>query len=173
MNNGERAVSSESYRENNYEDVLSLVRQTDIVPELENNEWTSAELERKLSKAVKDAGEKALKDNNGIIYTTLSGGVDSTLALAILREELGLDVPIVTFTLGGSEEHPDVQFAREAAKKYGTDHHEYIPTPDDLNQSLEKYKTLRPGEDVRAAVKTGNFDIFYFIGIFRVLAQNH
>lgn len=55
----------------------------------------------------------------------LSGGIDSSLVLALIRKTWP-DVPVHTFTLAKSTEYPDIIFAREVAGLFGTEHHEII-----------------------------------------------
>ncbi|MHB1539414.1 MAG: asparagine synthase (glutamine-hydrolyzing) [Solirubrobacteraceae bacterium] len=60
----------------------------------------------------------------------LSGGIDSSAIVGIMAEEL--DRPVQTFTIGfedsdGFDERP---FARLAAERHGTDHHEFVVHPD-------------------------------------------
>jgi asparagine synthetase B (glutamine-hydrolysing) len=55
----------------------------------------------------------------------LSGGIDSSLVLALIRKTYP-DVQIHTFTLAKSTEYPDIIFARKMAKMFGTKHHEII-----------------------------------------------
>jgi len=55
----------------------------------------------------------------------LSGGIDSSLVLALIRKTWP-DVPVHTFTLAKSKEYPDMIFAREVAGLFGTEHHEII-----------------------------------------------
>ncbi|SLM50316.1 putative Asparagine synthetase [glutamine-hydrolyzing] 1 [Nitrospira japonica] len=59
----------------------------------------------------------------------LSGGVDSSLVVAMITRELGR--PIQTFSIGfeGTEETEHV-FARQIAEHLGTDHHEQLVSPD-------------------------------------------
>lgn len=61
----------------------------------------------------------------------LSGGVDSSLVVAIARKELGR--PISTFSIGfdGSDDSEHEQ-AREIAAHLGTDHHDSMLRPDGL-----------------------------------------
>ncbi|CAA7618719.1 Asparagine synthetase [Magnetospirillum sp. LM-5] len=57
----------------------------------------------------------------------LSGGVDSSLIVAMVRRHFGGQLH--TFTLGYADQPADKQdlfYARRLAAKYGTDHHEYI-----------------------------------------------
>ncbi len=158
--NSEREVPEEIEKIAEYEDVFQTIREIDTVSEQENKNWSKEELKNELVSSFKKAGEKALEDNNGVIYTTLSGGFDSTLSLSFLRKELGPEVEIVTFTMGGNESHPDVQYARVAAKKFNTEHHEFIPTSNEIHRALEDFKKDRPDEDLKKAVAEGDFDVY-------------
>jgi asparagine synthase (glutamine-hydrolysing) len=61
----------------------------------------------------------------------LSGGVDSSLVVAIVAKELGR--PIKTFSLGfENTDETEHLFAREIAEYLGTDHHEHILKPQEL-----------------------------------------
>ena len=64
----------------------------------------------------------------------LSGGVDSTLLLAILQKELGLN-GVNTFTLNTGV---DSKWARKAAIQYDSNHHEISATSDVL-QSMDSF----------------------------------
>lgn len=54
----------------------------------------------------------------------LSGGVDSSLNVALMSELMNR--PVTTFTVGyeGKEDYNEFQFARRIAKRYNTEHHE-------------------------------------------------
>jgi asparagine synthase (glutamine-hydrolysing) len=56
----------------------------------------------------------------------LSGGVDSSLNVALMSELMTR--PVTTFTIGyaGQEDYNEFQFARRIAARYGTDHHETL-----------------------------------------------
>jgi asparagine synthase (glutamine-hydrolysing) len=56
----------------------------------------------------------------------LSGGVDSSLNVALMSELM--DRPVKTFTIGyeGKDDYNEFQFARQVSKRYGTDHHETL-----------------------------------------------
>lgn len=60
----------------------------------------------------------------------LSGGIDSSLIVALMQSESSR--PINTFTIGFSESHSDESVhARRISQHLGTDHHELILTPQD------------------------------------------
>jgi asparagine synthase (glutamine-hydrolysing) len=56
----------------------------------------------------------------------LSGGVDSSLNVALMSELM--DRPVTTFTVGyeGKEDYNEFQYARRVAERYRTDHHETL-----------------------------------------------
>ena len=56
----------------------------------------------------------------------LSGGVDSSLNVALMSELM--DRPVTTFTVGyeGQEDYNEFQYARRIAARYNTDHHETL-----------------------------------------------
>ncbi len=64
----------------------------------------------------------------------LSGGVDSTLLLAILNKELGIS-EVNTYTLGYGE---DSKWAKKAAVQYDSRHHE-IPVSMDMMQRMDEF----------------------------------
>ena len=58
----------------------------------------------------------------------LSGGVDSTIITGLMQQQS--DRPVQTFSIGFSEKQFDERsYAREAATKLGTDHHEFVVDP--------------------------------------------
>lgn len=65
------------------------------------------------------------------IGALLSGGVDSTTVCTLMREESS--EPVHTFTVGFAEEGTfnELEYARETARRLGTDHHEIVLTSDD------------------------------------------
>src|SRR5438552_770010 len=56
----------------------------------------------------------------------LSGGVDSSLNVALMSELMSR--PVTTFTIGyeGKEDYNEFQFARRVSERYRTDHHETL-----------------------------------------------
>src|SRR6202011_4122594 len=56
----------------------------------------------------------------------LSGGVDSSLNVALMSELMTR--PVTTFTIGyeGKEDYNEFQFARRISQRYRTDHHETL-----------------------------------------------
>ena len=65
----------------------------------------------------------------------LSGGTDSSTVAGMIGEVAGR--PAATYSIGfEAEGYDEMQFARIAAKRFGTEHHEYYVTPDDLVRSI-------------------------------------
>ena len=59
----------------------------------------------------------------------LSGGVDSSAVVGLMSR--AMSQPVKTFSIGFEEDtYDELKYARLAAKLYGTDHHEFIVTPE-------------------------------------------
>jgi len=151
-----------------YQNVFESIKSCDLTENAHNHEWKIEELNQLLAESFKETGQKCLTENGGTIFTTLSGGVDSTLALAILRKTLGPTTEIVSVTMGGSESHPDIQFGKLAAETFKSEHYEYIPNPEEIEAGLREFQQLHPEADLRDDVTKGNFDVFM---LYRYLSQ--
>jgi asparagine synthase (glutamine-hydrolysing) len=65
----------------------------------------------------------------------LSGGTDSSTVAGMIGRVAGRAA--ATYSIGfEAEGYDEMQFARIAAKRFGTEHHEYYVTPDDLVKSI-------------------------------------
>lgn len=72
----------------------------------------------------------------------LSGGIDSSLVLALLRKVYP-QVPISTFTLSKSKDYPDIVFAREIANLFKTEHNEIILSDEIYRNFLSEYNKVK------------------------------
>ena len=66
----------------------------------------------------------------------LSGGVDSSMNVALMSELM--DRPVTTFTIGyeGKEDYNEFQFARRISQRYRTDHHETLMNREAMQRFL-------------------------------------
>lgn len=65
----------------------------------------------------------------------LSGGTDSSTVAGMIGEVA--DRPAATYSIGfEADGYDEMQYARIAASRFGTEHHEYYVTPDDLVRSI-------------------------------------
>jgi asparagine synthase (glutamine-hydrolysing) len=66
----------------------------------------------------------------------LSGGVDSSMNVALMSELM--DRPVKTFTIGyeGKDDYNEFQFARRIAERYKTEHHETLIDRDEMQRFL-------------------------------------
>lgn len=145
--------------ENEGEQVLDTVKSIEVVADKEDENWSFEDLKNEMLKSFEQAGSRALKENQGTIFVTLSGGVDSTLGLAMLRKNFP-DVKIVAFTMGGSNDHPDVVHSRMAAEKFQAEHQVIIPEKDDILEAIAEYQKKFPGADMKQAGAGGDFDVY-------------
>ena len=82
---------------------------------------------------VRDAVARSLDGSKPACF--LSGGTDSSTVAGMIGEASGRQAS--TYSIGfEAEGYDEMAFARLAAKRFGTDHHEYYVTPDDLVRSM-------------------------------------
>lgn len=147
---------------NSWESVIGMP----IVREV-NGHWNNPKiLERNLRIAMSECGELCERQNGGRICIALSGGIDSSLSVALIRDELGQRAKIHTFTIGRSKDHPDVVHARIVARLFKTIHHEYIPEPLDIGEAIkerQKHPQLFIGDGGAETNGLGVFLLYRYI----------
>jgi len=72
----------------------------------------------------------------------LSGGIDSSLVLALLRKVYP-QVPISTFSLAKSKDYPDIVFAREISNLFEAEHNEIILSDELYRNFLSEYEKVK------------------------------
>ena len=72
----------------------------------------------------------------------LSGGIDSSLVLALLRKAYP-KVALSTFTLAQSKDYPDMVFARKIANLFETEHNEIILPNEEYIKFLDEYTKVK------------------------------
>lgn len=126
-------MNNKEFRE--YQSEVKIDNWKDVVIEMsiiqkENPEWRIEELENILAESVK----KCLSGiEKGDIAISLSGGLDSSLITALARKNFP-EAKIITLTLG-SKGNPDFLFAKKVVDILETDHHEYIPSQEEINKA--------------------------------------
>ncbi len=85
--------------------------------------WTEASAVGAVDAAVRDAVRAAMVADVPV-GAYLSGGVDSSLIVALMQEMRGAE-PVKTFSAGfGDPRHDELPWAREVSDRLGTEHHE-------------------------------------------------
>lgn len=100
-----------------------------FLPKLDLSEVEAAEL---VIKELKNSVQIRLRSDVAL-GAHLSGGIDSSLIVAIMSKEL--NHPVRTFSVGFQEQkYNELPFAREVAKLYKTDHHEIMADANILDE---------------------------------------
>lgn len=104
------------------------------IPEfVESEHQTFDRLRDEFRHLLKQATQRQL--NGGKAGCFLSGGTDSSTVAGMIGEVTGK--PAATYSIGfQAEGYDEMAYARIAAKRYGTEHHEYYVTPADLVRSV-------------------------------------
>jgi asparagine synthase (glutamine-hydrolysing) len=78
--------------------------------------------------------------SHGVVGSYLSGGTDSSTVSGMIGAVTG--TPARTYSIGfEAEGYDEMAYARIAARHFGTDHHEYYVTPQDLVESIPRVAT--------------------------------
>jgi asparagine synthase (glutamine-hydrolysing) len=104
------------------------------VPRFEEPRGASFDvLAKEFRQRVRDAVAAQLDGSKPACF--LSGGTDSSTVAGMIGEVAGR--PAATYSIGfEAQGYDEMAFARIAAKRFGTEHHEYYVTPDDLVKSI-------------------------------------
>ena len=93
------------------------------------------ELKKDFLATLREGVREAARD--GTVGTFLSGGTDSSTIAGILGEVTGR--PARTYSIGfEAQGYDEMGYARIAARHFGTRHHEYYVTPDDVVNAIPK-----------------------------------
>lgn len=121
-----------------------------------NKEWNLKILEMHLEQAIKVCVSRNIFFNSGRIATTLSGGIDSSSALAMIRRISGIGAEIHTFTIVASKKHPDYINAKRIAELFGTVHHSWVVSKKQISRARSKMLSIWPD----AAIEDGDVAVF-------------
>jgi asparagine synthase (glutamine-hydrolysing) len=91
------------------------------------------ELKKEFLAVLREGVREAARDR--AVGTFLSGGTDSSTVAGMLGEVTGQ--PARTYSIGfEAQGYDEMQYARIAARHFGTRHHEYYVTPDDVVSAI-------------------------------------
>jgi len=132
--------------------------------------WSLQKLDAILDKSIFNCVQYCMSKNNGVIYTTLSGGIDSSICLAKIRK-LFPGAVIHAFTCGAVPHnpclkvHPDVFYASRVAKRFGAIHHVFQPTDPEIKFLREEFRDLFP--EARKDSDAAYFSVYKYVASFR------
>ncbi len=99
--------------------------------------WSEDELEARLLRELRRSVEYRMISDVPV-GAFLSGGVDSSAIVALMSERT--DKQIKTYSIGFEDApgYDELEHARAVARRFGTDHHERIVTPEDIRAFLPR-----------------------------------
>ena len=100
--------------------------------------------------------------NTKPVALLLSGGIDSSLVLSLLRETQPF-LSILTFTIARDKNYPDILFARKIAQIFNTQHYEIIPSPEEIDKFTSEFKKISRGEEKHK----GNLNLYILCKLVR------
>jgi len=102
----------------------------------ESNEQSIESLSDNLHDTLRQSVTESLGDETNYA-TFLSGGLDSSTVTGVASKLSGETVH--SYSIGfNAKEYDETPFARETAKHFGTKHHEYFVTPEDIVNAIPK-----------------------------------
>jgi asparagine synthase (glutamine-hydrolysing) len=105
--------------------VIRLSRYWTFVPE--PSAWTEAAASERLRELLRDSVRMQLVSDVPL-GAFLSGGIDSSIVVSLMARFM--DRPVKTFSIGFQESsYNELKYARAVARKYGTEHHEFMIRP--------------------------------------------
>jgi asparagine synthase (glutamine-hydrolysing) len=96
--------------------------------------------ERQLARDLRESLEDAMRvrlamDRDASYGAFLSGGIDSTTVLGLATKIAGR--PVKSFSIGfGEPRFNEMEYARIAARAFGSEHHEYFVQPEDVVRAI-------------------------------------
>jgi asparagine synthase (glutamine-hydrolysing) len=106
---------------------------------IEDEKRPFAELKASFLTLLRDSVRDAARD--GTVGTFLSGGTDSSTVAGMLGEVMGQ--PARTYSIGfEAQGYDEMHYARIAARHFGTRHHEYYVTPDDVVRAIPQIAAI-------------------------------
>jgi len=119
-----------------------------VVSDTINKDWALRQFDLLIRSVIFQSASECYKQNGGRILMTLSGGLDSSFCLAMIRRRLGPDVPIYTFTIAGSEDHPDFIHAEMVADLFHTRHHAWCPSKEAIEDAEARMRSIWPSDPI-------------------------
>jgi asparagine synthase (glutamine-hydrolysing) len=96
-----------------------------------------AELAEEYRTRIRGAVRSCLSSARGKVGAFLSGGTDSSTIVGVLKELTG-EAPRAYSIAFAIEGYDESSYARIAASHFGADHHQYLVTPNDLEETLPR-----------------------------------
>jgi len=127
--------------------------------------WSLGSLEDRLLKANEDCANLCKARNGGQIDMCLSGGIDSSLSLAMMRS-LFPEATINVYTIAESGDHPDWMHAKQVAAHFHAVFHGSIPTVEAIATNRDELEILTGKKETLGSV--GVFMLYRYAACNRI-----